>query len=127
MLTCSRQDKAERTDRQQCQEAQACLAQNENPWRCVRDYARACVGEQLVAQPLKRWRPLQVQNSEGAFASPIEVEEREDFSLPPPVAEVQIPFSSIQAAHQLCLCRALRGVNSKARGSRTPVSEVRGL
>ena len=70
---------------------------------------------------------MQVQNSEGAFASPIEVEEREDFSLPPPVAEVQTLFSSIQAAHRLCLCRALRGVSSKARGSRTPVPEVWGV
>ena len=49
-----------------------------------------------------------MQNSEGAFASPIEVEERENFLLPPPLAEVQMPFSSLQAARQLSLCHALK-------------------
>ena len=68
-----------------------------------------------------------MQNSEGAFASPIEVEERENFSLPPPIAEVQISISSIQAACHMSSCLALRGLSIKARGSRTPAHEMQGV
>lgn len=96
----------------------------EQAWADCAGCQRGWLCEHLVAHLLKCWRPLQVQESEGAFASPIEVEEREEFSLPPPAAEVQTPFSSSQAAHQLCLHLALRGLSGKASGIRMPACVV---